>query len=80
MYTHTHETERKKEKRKQLSSTFVDREAPARKTDVLKLDMSGRFAINVVDSLVMVHHQASKVTIHFDADTSARFSHLSVSL
>lgn len=41
----------------------VFRENPARKTNVLKLEMSGRFAINVVDSLVVVHHQASKVTI-----------------
>lgn len=42
---------------------FVDvyRETPAKKTNVLKLEMSGRFAINVVDSLVVVHHQASKV-------------------
>lgn len=37
------------------------RESPAKKSDVLKLDMSGRFAINVVDNLIMVHHQASKV-------------------
>lgn len=45
---------------------MVQKESPARKTDVLKLDMSGRFAINVVDSLVMVHHQASKTTVVFD--------------
>ncbi|KAL8612030.1 hypothetical protein ACOMHN_012929 [Nucella lapillus] len=44
----------------------VQKEGPARKTDVLKLDMSGRFAINVVDSLVMVHHQASKTSVIFD--------------
>ena len=37
------------------------RESPAKKTDVLRLDMSGRFAINVVDNLLVVHHQASKV-------------------
>ena len=39
------------------------RDSPAKKTDILQLDMSGRFAINVVDNLVMVHHQASKVSI-----------------
>ncbi|KAK7100106.1 regulator of MON1-CCZ1 complex-like [Littorina saxatilis] len=44
----------------------VQKEGPARKTDVLKLDMSGRFAINVVDSLVIVHHQASKTSVIFD--------------
>ena len=38
------------------------RDSPAKKTDILQLDMSGRFAINVVDNLVMVHHQASKVS------------------
>ena len=53
---------------KYLSFLFVHnvftnfREGPAKKTDVLKLDMSGRFAINIVDNLVMVHHQASKVS------------------
>lgn len=30
---------------------------------MLKLDLGGRFAINVVDNLIIVHHQASKVYI-----------------
>jgi len=30
---------------------------------MLKLDIGGRFAINVVDNLIIVHHQASKVRI-----------------
>ena len=34
-----------------------------KKTHILRLDMSGRFAINVVDNLIIVHHQASKVSI-----------------
>ncbi|KAL4226404.1 hypothetical protein ACF0H5_014387 [Mactra antiquata] len=42
------------------------KEAPAKKTNVLKLEMSGRFAINVVDSLIVVHHQASKTSVIFD--------------
>lgn len=33
----------------------------AKKSHILRLDMSGRFAINVVDNLIVVHHQASKV-------------------
>jgi hypothetical protein len=33
----------------------------ARKSHILRLDMSGRFAINVIDNLIVVHHQASKV-------------------
>ncbi|OXU25511.1 hypothetical protein TSAR_009329 [Trichomalopsis sarcophagae] len=37
-----------------------------RKSHILKLDMSGRFAINVVDNLIIVHHQASKTSMIFD--------------
>ncbi|XP_074641074.1 regulator of MON1-CCZ1 complex-like isoform X2 [Tubulanus polymorphus] len=44
----------------------LQKEAPAKKTDVLRLDMSGRFAINIVDNLVIVHHQASKTSMIFD--------------
>lgn len=44
----------------------LQKEGPAKKTDILKLDMSGRFAVNVVDNLVMVHHQASKTSVIFD--------------
>jgi len=32
-----------------------------KKSHILKLDVGGRFAINVVDNLIIVHHQASKV-------------------
>ncbi|KAK3926901.1 Regulator of MON1-CCZ1 complex [Frankliniella fusca] len=38
----------------------------AKKTHVLRLDLSGRFAINVVDNLIIVHHQASKKSLMFD--------------
>ncbi|KAJ8305389.1 hypothetical protein KUTeg_015934, partial [Tegillarca granosa] len=41
-------------------------DSPARKTDVLRLDMSGRFAINIIDNLVVVHHQASRTSMIFD--------------
>ncbi|KAH9488827.1 Regulator of MON1-CCZ1 complex [Bulinus truncatus] len=44
----------------------LQKEGTIRKTDVLKLEMSGRFAINVVDNLIMVHHQASKTSVIFD--------------
>ncbi|XP_014235471.1 uncharacterized protein C18orf8 [Trichogramma pretiosum] len=37
-----------------------------RKSHILKLDMSGRFAINVVDNIIIVHHQASRTSIIFD--------------
>ena len=38
----------------------------ATKTATLILNMNGRFAINVVDNLIIVHHQASKTSMIFD--------------
>jgi len=37
-----------------------------KKTDVMRLDMNGRFAISVVDNLVVVHIQATKSSLVFD--------------
>lgn len=37
-----------------------------KKTDTLRLDMNGRFAISVVDNLVIVHIQATKSSLVFD--------------
>nr|XP_039263750.1 regulator of MON1-CCZ1 complex-like [Styela clava] len=45
---------------------LLSREAPAKKVYSLITGMSGRFAISVVDSLVIVHHQASKTSMIFD--------------
>ncbi len=36
------------------------------KTDILLLKMTGRFAINIVDDLVVVHHQTSQTSLIFD--------------
>ncbi|XP_071807803.1 regulator of MON1-CCZ1 complex-like isoform X2 [Asterias amurensis] len=44
----------------------LQKESPAKRTDVLRLNMTGRFAVNVVDNLVVVHHQASKTSMIFD--------------
>ncbi|XP_046571702.1 LOW QUALITY PROTEIN: regulator of MON1-CCZ1 complex-like [Haliotis rubra] len=44
----------------------LQKESPAKRTEVLQLNMSGRFAINIVDNLIMVHHQASKTSMIFD--------------
>ncbi|GAB6023103.1 hypothetical protein CHUAL_007191 [Chamberlinius hualienensis] len=44
----------------------LQRSQPTRKTAILKLDVSGRFAINVVDNLVVVHNQISKTSAIFD--------------
>ncbi|CAH0546234.1 unnamed protein product [Brassicogethes aeneus] len=40
------------------------------KSHVLKLGLSGRFAINVVDDLILVHHQASRSSKVFDTALS----------
>lgn len=50
----------------------LQKEGPPRKTDILKLDTSGRFAVNIVDSLVIVHHQASKRSMLFDIGLPGR--------
>ncbi|XP_054153556.1 regulator of MON1-CCZ1 complex-like [Oppia nitens] len=36
------------------------------KTDILMLNLTGRFAINIVDDLVIVHHQTSQTSLVFD--------------
>ncbi|CAH1992180.1 unnamed protein product [Acanthoscelides obtectus] len=36
------------------------------KTHVLKLGLTGRFAINVVDDMILVHHQASRSSLVLD--------------
>ncbi|XP_055846328.1 regulator of MON1-CCZ1 complex [Episyrphus balteatus] len=37
-----------------------------RKCHILRLGHSGRFAINIVDNLIVVHHQASSTSLLFD--------------
>lgn len=44
----------------------LQKDSPAKKTAVLRLGAVGRFAVNVVDNLVVVHHQASKTSMIFD--------------
>lgn len=44
------------------------------KTDTLRLDLNGRFMINVVDSVVIVHHQTSKTSLLFDIKAKRRRS------
>lgn len=44
-------------------SIFNCREGTCKKTHVLKLNTTGKFALNVVDNLVVVHHQSSQVSL-----------------
>lgn len=42
------------------------REGSCKKAHVLKLNTTGKFALNVVDNLVVVHHQSSRTSLIFD--------------
>uniref|UniRef100_A0A8C1UTC2 Regulator of MON1-CCZ1 n=1 Tax=Cyprinus carpio TaxID=7962 RepID=A0A8C1UTC2_CYPCA len=44
----------------------LPREGTCRKTHVLKLNTTGKFALNVVDNLVVVHHQSSQTSLIYD--------------
>lgn len=37
-----------------------------RKSHILRLGLSGRFAMNIVDDLIVVHHQATSTSLLFD--------------
>ncbi|ODN05239.1 hypothetical protein Ocin01_01457, partial [Orchesella cincta] len=51
----------------------LNREKATSKSHVLKLDTSGCFAINVIDNLIIVHHQASKASMLFDVHLSGAY-------
>ncbi|XP_030624255.1 regulator of MON1-CCZ1 complex isoform X2 [Chanos chanos] len=44
----------------------LPREGPCKKAHVLKLNTTGKFALNVVDNLVVVHHQSTQTSLIFD--------------
>ncbi|XP_062847127.1 regulator of MON1-CCZ1 complex [Trichomycterus rosablanca] len=44
----------------------LPRDGSCKKAHVLKLNTTGKFALNVVDNLVVVHHQRSQTSIVFD--------------
>ncbi|XP_038829283.1 regulator of MON1-CCZ1 complex isoform X2 [Salvelinus namaycush] len=44
----------------------LPREGSCKKTNVLNLNTTGKFALNVVDNLVVVHHQSTQTSIIFD--------------
>lgn len=43
--------------------TLGDMAQPSIKSHVLKMGLSGRFAINVVDDIIIVHHQVGKKSL-----------------
>ncbi|XP_061569580.1 regulator of MON1-CCZ1 complex [Cololabis saira] len=42
------------------------RDGPCKKSHVLKLNTTGKFALNISDNLVVVHHQSSQTSLIFD--------------
>ncbi|XP_078723047.1 regulator of MON1-CCZ1 complex isoform X2 [Lampetra fluviatilis] len=51
----------------------LPKDGPCRKQHVLKLNTTGRFAVNVVDNLFIVHHQTSKTSLVFDIRMGKEF-------
>ncbi|XP_076061105.1 regulator of MON1-CCZ1 complex protein bulli [Oratosquilla oratoria] len=45
-----------------------------RRTHMCRLELSGRFAVNIVDNLIIVHHQASKSSLLFDVQLGGEVS------
>lgn len=44
----------------------LQKDAPPVKSHILQLELTGRFAISVLDSLIIVHHQTSHTSLVFD--------------
>ncbi|OCT92310.1 regulator of MON1-CCZ1 complex isoform X1 [Xenopus laevis] len=45
---------------------YLPREGTCKKLHILKLNRTGKFALNVVDNLVVVHHQDTETSVIFD--------------
>ncbi|NXW82042.1 RMC1 protein, partial [Alopecoenas beccarii] len=51
----------------------LPREGSCKKTHILKLNRTGKFALNVVDNLVVVHHQDTETSVIFDIKLKGEF-------
>uniref|UniRef100_A0A7N4Q1L8 Regulator of MON1-CCZ1 n=1 Tax=Sarcophilus harrisii TaxID=9305 RepID=A0A7N4Q1L8_SARHA len=51
----------------------LPREGVCKKTHILKLNRTGKFALNVVDNLVVVHHQDTETSVIFDIKLRGEF-------
>ncbi|XP_042878996.1 regulator of MON1-CCZ1 complex-like isoform X3 [Penaeus japonicus] len=45
-----------------------------KRSHICRLELTGRFAVNIVDSLIIVHHQASKTSLLFDIQLGGEVS------
>ena len=50
---------------------FTD--SPAKKTNILKINLSGRFTLNIIDELIIVHHRNSYSSMIFDIKIAGEF-------
>ena len=41
-------------------------DSPAKKTNILKINLAGRFTLNIIDELIIVHHRTSYSSMVFD--------------
>ncbi|XP_004635833.1 uncharacterized protein C18orf8 homolog isoform X1 [Octodon degus] len=51
----------------------LPREGTCKKMHILKLNRTGKFALNVVDNLVVVHHQDTETSVIFDIKLRGEF-------
>ncbi|XP_006903114.1 PREDICTED: uncharacterized protein C18orf8 homolog isoform X3 [Elephantulus edwardii] len=51
----------------------VPREGTCKKMHILKLNRTGKFALNVVDNLIVVHHQDTETSVIFDIKLRGEF-------
>lgn len=48
-------------------------DSPAKKTNILKINLSGRFTLNLIDELIIVHHRQSYSSMIFDIKMPGEF-------
>jgi hypothetical protein len=54
-------------------------DSPAKKTNILKINLSGRFTLNIIDELIIVHHRASYSSLVFDIKMRGEFDGYTIS-
>ena len=48
-------------------------DSPAKKTNILKINLAGRFTLNIIDELIIVHHRTSYSSMIFDIKLGGEF-------
>jgi hypothetical protein len=49
-------------------------DSPAKKTNILKINLSGRFTLNIIDELIVIHHRNSLSSMVFDIKMNGEFN------